>query len=205
MFSYIKGIVAHKDTDHVVIENNGIGYQLFVSAKTLSRLRANEEAKLHTVFYVREDLVALYGFYDATERSLFSTLMTVSGIGPKVAMSVLSHLSPTELYLAIIREDVKTLTRVPGIGPKSAKRMFVELKEKVAALRLPVQGTATPAEAPPGADDAWREAFEAMLSLGYSGDEAQEALQALRQQSPNLAESSEVLRRCLQIMAGKRG
>lgn len=201
MFSYIKGIVAHKDADHVVIENNGIGYRLFVSAKTLSRVTVNEKATLHTVFHVREDLVALYGFWDLSERSLFSMLMTVTGIGPKVALSVLSHLSPTELYLAIIREDVKTLTRVPGIGTKSAKRMFVELKEKVAGLKIPAQAKDTT----PGAADAWQEAFEALLTLGYSGDEAQEALQACRQKWPQIEESGEMLKRCLQIMAGKQG
>ncbi|NLM51956.1 MAG: Holliday junction branch migration protein RuvA [Firmicutes bacterium] len=180
MFNYLRGTLADKNSEQVVIDNGGIGWQVQVPATVFAKLPAcGEKIKLYTYLVVREDALQLYGFLTREELDLFKLLLTVSGIGPKMALSVLSTLSPAEFFLAIAHENIKTLTKIPGIGTKSAKRLIVELKEKVAAMST-VQ-VKLPDSAPGQQEENrhYQDALDALLALGYNGSEAQAALQAI--------------------------
>ncbi|EEG76196.1 Holliday junction branch migration protein RuvA [Dethiobacter alkaliphilus] len=178
MFNYIRGTLVQKGKDTVVLDNQGIGWQISVPSTVLSGLHSlDEEVKLFTYLAVREDDLHLYGFLTADDLSLFKLLISVSGIGPKAALGILSSLSAAEFHLAVMHENVKALTRVPGVGPKSAKRLIVELKEKVAALGTPQTVSATPQAG--GTTSAYHDALEALVALGYNGSEAQAALQTI--------------------------
>lgn len=177
MFNYLSGTLAQIGKDFVVLDNRGIGWQLSVPTTVLSQLQTvGKEIKLFTFMLVREDDLQLYGFLNAEELMLFKMLLSVSGVGPKAALGVLSTLSVMDFYLSVMNENIKVLTSVPGIGPKSAKRLVVELKEKVAALGTPgsVAITSYSAGVLP---EPLQDALQALLSLGYSGTEAQTTLQ----------------------------
>jgi len=179
MFNYLNGTLAQIGKDFVVLDNRGIGWQLSVPTTVLSQLQTvGKEIKLFTFLLVREDDLQLYGFLSAEDLLLFKMLLSVSGVGPKAALGVLSTLSVMDFYLSVMNENIKVLTRVPGIGPKSAKRLVVELKEKVAALGTPssVAVTTYPAGVLP---EPLQDALQALLSLGYSGTEAQTTLQSI--------------------------
>jgi len=131
MFAYIKGRLEEIYSKKVVIDAGGIGYEITVPTSLISKLpEKGSVVKLYTYFYVREDAQELYGFYEREDKSIFEKLITVSGIGPKVAMALLSNLSASQLALAIVTGDLKTLCSAPGVGKKTAQRMVLELKEK---------------------------------------------------------------------------
>lgn len=177
MFNYLSGTLAQIGKDFVVLDNRGIGWQLSVPTTVLSQLQTvGKEIKLFTFLLVREDDLQLYGFLNAEELMLFKMLLSVSGVGPKAALGVLSTLSVMDFYLSVMNENIKVLTSVPGIGPKSAKRLVVELKEKAAALGTSssVAITGYSAGVLP---EPFQDALQALLSLGYSGTEAQTTLQ----------------------------
>lgn len=199
MFNYIRGILVQKGKDYVVVDNHGIGYYLAVPVSVPAKLQVSgEEMKLYTYMAVREDDISLYGFLEAEDLNLFKMLISVSGIGPKAALGVLSTLSSAEFYLAVMHENVKSLTRVPGVGDKSAKRLIIELKEKVAAL-----GTTDAVMAPAltMVGNSYQDALEALLSLGYNGTEAQSALQAVS--GYQQLSTEELLRKALARLSAK--
>ena len=117
MISYIKGTVAFKGNDYIVIENHGIGYQIKVPSRVLDSMESGENVMLHTYLYVREDVLALFGFSSMQELDTFQILLGISGIGPKAALSVLSTMTVDDLYYAVFSEDVKSIAKTPGIGP----------------------------------------------------------------------------------------
>jgi Holliday junction DNA helicase RuvA len=131
MLYFIKGKIFFKTPTYVIIENNGIGYFVEVSLQTSERINEGEETLLYIYQQVSEDTINLFGFKEKEERELFLLLITVPGVGPKVAMRVLSGLSIEEIYQGIITEDVSIFKNVPGIGKKTAERMIVELKQKI--------------------------------------------------------------------------
>ncbi len=175
MISHLKGILEHIDKRHLVLDVKNVGYHVNVAASTLSRLpKLGEEVKLFTYQVVREDEISLYGFLSKEERSLFSILIGVSGIGPKTALTVLSSFPLDRLVLAITKGDVDLISTVPGIGKKTAQKLIIELKEKVAkayAIAPADMASGMPGEAPLISD-----AISAMLSLGYSVREARDAI-----------------------------
>lgn len=132
MYSYIRGELAEIETDHIVIEANGIGYNVCIPINNFAYLpQIGEICKIHTYLYVREDAMMLYGFLTKDDLAMFKLLITVSGIGPKVAIGVLSALSCDELRFAILAQDAKAIAKAPGIGAKTAQRVILELKDKV--------------------------------------------------------------------------
>ena len=131
MYSYIKGIIEEINLDHIVIDNNGIGYKINASANTIMKVKIGHECKIYTKLIVKEDDMSLCGFYDKEELKMFELLISVSGVGAKTALTMLAICEPSEFALAVISEDIKTLTTIPGIGPKSAKRIILELKDKI--------------------------------------------------------------------------
>ena len=168
LISYIKGTVAYKGKDSVVIENHGIGYQIKVPSRVLEGVNSGEEAMLHTYLYVREDQLALFGFSSIQQLETFQILLGISGIGPKAALSVLSTMSVEDLYYAVFSEDAKSIAKTPGIGPKGAKRMIIELKDKLNLEDL---------ESVSG--DSIADTVQALVALGYSNGEAYRAVHSV--------------------------
>lgn len=197
MFNYLRGTLIEKDKESIVIENNGIGWQITVPLTVQSQLGpVGQEVQLYTYLAVREDALQLYGFLQKEDLTLFMLLISVSGVGPKAALAVLSTLSAAEFYVAVMHENVKTLTRVPGIGPKSARRLIVELKEKATDLAMSTGEALQPTAGQAFTSaDAYSEALAALLSLGYQGTEAQNALSAIPKRQELAAE--ELLRKAL--------
>ena len=132
MFAYIKGTLEMKMTDYVVIDVGGLGYKIYMSSIGMEKLgNIGEEVKVYTYYRVREDDVSIYGFNSNEELRIFELLLSVSGVGAKTALAMLAVCTPSEFVLAIVSEDINVLTSIPGIGPKSAKRIILELKDKI--------------------------------------------------------------------------
>jgi holliday junction DNA helicase RuvA len=168
MIAFLEGTVMEKAGDRVVISVGGTGYEILVPALTMAKLPATgRKAKVFTRLQVRDDAMVLYGFASVDERSLFDLLITVSGVGPKVALAILSVLSPEALRRAVASGDGDALTLVPGVGRKVAGRIVLDLKDRLGAVG---EGAATGPIA---------EVREALLALGLTAQEAREALSAL--------------------------
>lgn len=132
MYAYIKGILQVKSSNFVVIENNEIGYKIYMSAKSIGTIgEIGEKVKVYIHYHVREDEISLYGFNSEEELRMFEILINVSGVGTKSAISMLSDISPSSFALAVINDDVKRLTKIPGVGNKTAQRLILELKDKL--------------------------------------------------------------------------
>lgn len=180
MIAHVRGALAATGTGWVVVDVGGVGYRCLVPSSTRSRLPATgQEVLLHTSLQVREDSMTLYGFLSAEEFGLFELLLRVEGIGPKVALGVLSATTPDLFRRYVALEDVTSLCRIPGIGKKTAQRIVLELKEKVGSAG-PSEGRATGVAAvalTAAEPDAGVEALEALMALGYSRVEAAQALE----------------------------
>ena len=136
MFAYIKGTLVEKGNGYVIVETGGIGYKIFMSNTSIGILgELKQTVKVHTYYYVREDNISLYGFVTKEELSMFELLLSVSGIGAKSAITMLSNIEPSAFALAVITNDIKKLTKIPGVGTKSAQRIVLELKDKLKADR----------------------------------------------------------------------
>ncbi len=172
MIASVRGEVLERRPDHVVVEAAGVGYRLSVSGETLRSIPAvGNQATLLAHLVVRDDSMSLYGFATEEERDLFQSLVSVSGVGPKVAVAILSGGSPRELRRAIALGDHKRFQAVPGVGKRTAERVIVELREKVAE-ELEVAGTGAAA-----GDDPHLLARDGLVNLGYSLDEAERMLE----------------------------
>jgi len=167
----VEGTVGAVTADSVVIEVGGIGYRVFAAPAILATARPGSTLKLHTHHLVREDLQALYGFRSAEELGFFNLLLTVTGVGPKVALAIVGSGPTADLQLAIMQQDQAVLVAIPGIGRKLAERVIFELKEKVAAAGV----AASAAGAGRGAEATEGEVVAALQALGYSLSEAREA------------------------------
>jgi Holliday junction DNA helicase RuvA len=171
MIAHLRGKLLAKHPNQVVVETGGVGYEVNISVPTFSELPANgSEVTLHIHTHVREDLLALYGFLRPAEKQLFEKLITVSGIGPKLAITILSGMAADEMAGAIRGNDVARLTRIPGIGKKTAERMVLELRDKLPA----VAGTSTPTV--PAMSAMEEDVLSALLNLGYQRAAAEKTL-----------------------------
>ncbi len=181
MLAYIKGTLAAVTEDGIIIENNGIGYDIKTPDLTGELPAVGSTYTVYTYLYVREDMVCLYGFSSRTQLKTFKLLITVSGIGPKVAMGILSTLSIEELNYAILSDDSKTIAKAPGIGPKGAKKLILELKDKLDIEEAFAGfGQTEPADVSvQPADDVMSLTAQALISLGYSNSEALRAIRAV--------------------------
>lgn len=177
------------DIEGAIIEVNGIGYQVAMSYNSLAKIgTVGSEVQVLTYLYVREDALVLYGFANAEERSLFEKLITVSGIGPKVALSALSRFEADELISAIVAQDVGAVQKIPGVGKKTASRIVLELKDALGKSEIgPLFA------APKGESGAANAATDALLSMGFTSAEAELALRG----APETANESELLRYAL--------
>jgi holliday junction DNA helicase RuvA len=201
MIASVRGQVAALGPDGAVVEVGGFGLTVHCTPGTLARLRIGEPARLATSLVVREDSLTLYGFADDDERSLFELLQTASGVGPRLAQAILAVLPPAQVRLAIAGSDLTTLTRVPGIGKKGAERLVVELRDRIGpATGAPVPGAEAGAVAPV---QPWRDQVgQALVGLGWSAREAEEALAAVAPEAAG-ADVPALLRSALRVL-GRR-
>lgn len=173
MISYIKGILEDMSPGMVVVDNHGIGYQMMVPMRGESFPKIGQEIKIYTHMHVREDDVSLFGFLSKEEKEAFELLIGVNGIGLKVGLSVLSTLSVYELKMAVISEDVKTISKTPGLGPKGAKKLILELKDKLSFEELEEDGVGAEIfDTSADSSDSVMITIEGLVSLGYSKSEA---------------------------------
>lgn len=172
MYSYIIGVITQKEDGKVTVENNGIGYELFVSNQTLETFTfENEPVKLFTYLNVREDEMTLYGFATIEEKKLFLQLTSVSGIGPKMAISILSEISIAGLMTAIASDDLKTLCKIKGLGKKTAEKLLIELRDKVNMFEALALGGEIK-EQEEIDEDVLDDAISALTGLGIGKNEA---------------------------------
>ena len=175
MISHLIGILEHKDNHHIVIDINGVGYHINVPTSMLVKLPGlGEKIKIHTYLNVKEDALDLYGFLTKEERNLFSTLLSVSGVGPKVALSLLSAYELNKLVTAIIKGSIELLSAVSGIGAKTAQRIVIDLKEKLAKTYGVPDGELT--QGLPIEEPILKDSISALMTLGYSPREAKLAI-----------------------------
>lgn len=180
MISYIKGEIIYNDSDSLIVENNGIGYKIIVPAFSAQKLCSQKgEVIVYTYMSVREDGITLFGFSSVEERNLYEKLISVSGIGPKAAVSILGVLTPSQLIAAIVSGDSASIARAPGIGKKTAQRVILDLKDKIGNEEIAevFEGSeAMDISQTAAADDDRSEAVEALIALGYSRSEAVRAV-----------------------------
>jgi holliday junction DNA helicase RuvA len=180
MYAYIRGKIVSRQVDYLIIDNQGIGYRILASPELMTKMPARgEDTTIHTYLYVREDTQALYGFPSVEDLSLFELLLTVSGIGPKVASTIVGTLTPGQFALAVITNDLKTLTKIRGIGKKGAERLVLELRDKLKGAEIPALEALPGAAAVEGRQPRQAEAVSALMVLGYSGAESSRAIAAV--------------------------
>jgi holliday junction DNA helicase RuvA len=176
MIASVRGLVLSAGLDSAVIEVGGVGLLLHTTAATAASLRPGAEATLTTTLVVREESLTLYGFADEDERTVFTQVQTVSGVGPRLALAMLAIHAPDGLRRAISGGDLAALTKVPGIGRKGAERIVLELRDKIGAP----SGTVSAEVARPAADEASAQVRDALVGLGWSSRQAEDAVEAVR-------------------------
>lgn len=199
MIKYIKGILEQNSENSIVIENNGIGYNIWVSSQTLNIMPPRgSTVKIYTYLWVKEDDLSLYGFLTIEELNMFNLLITVSGVGPKGALSILSALSPSQAALAIVTDDVKSLSRGQGIGKKIAQRIALELKDKVKTESIVEMSNNLETEYTRESTGERQDAIEALISLGFNRSEAVKAVMETANDNMN---SSEIIKLSLKRLS----
>lgn len=176
MLAYIQGNITLKTPTHVIIESGGLGYHVNISLNTYSRIQDKSFCKLHTYLHLGGSLqspitISLYGFYEETERQIFTELLGISGVGASTVRMILSAMSAEEIQKAIVTDNVKLLESIKGIGPKTAKRIILELKDKMG------KNNSIPSTAITGGNNAKEEALTALVMLGFSRVQAEQAVQ----------------------------
>ena len=190
MITQIEGKLVEKHPTHVVVNCNGLGYEVHISLHTFSQLPDEEYIKLHTHFHVREDVQMLYGFNDTVERDMFRLLISVSGIGTSTARTMLSSLPPDEIHAAIAGEDVATIQSIKGIGAKTAQRVIIDMKDKVKALPVGAKIQTV-------SNNTFKEeALSALEVLGYPRRSAEKVIDNLVQSAPE-SSVEELIRKAL--------
>jgi Holliday junction DNA helicase RuvA len=196
MIAHLRGRLLSKTPNQAILECAGVGYDVTISVATFSALPAEgAEASLHIHTHVREDQIALFGFSQTQEKRLFEKLLTISGIGPKLAITVLSGIDASRLVSAIRSGDHATLTRIPGIGKKTAERVVLELKDKLDDLATSIPTAAGGPHHGPAGDDA----LSALVNLGYPRPIAQKAIETAIAKDPAVAHEFETLFRAAML------
>ncbi|MBP1724634.1 MAG: ruvA [Deltaproteobacteria bacterium] len=198
MIAQIRGQLIEKRPGVVIVETQGIGYQVFVSLSTFYDLpEASQGVRLHTYTHVREDALQLFGFSSFLEKEIFQILIGVSGIGPKLALNILSGIAPTELIASLQAEDVARLMAIPGVGRKTAERLVFDLKEKIG--KIAVRGE-TPKEEKKKKDQLVDDVISALVNLGYRKNQAESVVEQVWRQRPG-ASLEEILKESLRALA----
>ncbi len=197
MIAFVRGPVAAVTLNSAVLEVGGVGLELMCTPGTLATLRTGQVATLPTSMVVREDSLTLFGFLDEDEKSTFELVQTASGVGPKLAQSILACLEPDELRVAVAADDTKTLTRVPGIGQKGAQRIILELKDRLGAPIGRVHHGRTPTAAAPWKDQV----LQGLVGLGWSAKDADAAVEAVAPEAGDDPQVAALLRSALRTLS----
>jgi Holliday junction DNA helicase RuvA len=198
MIALLQGEVAYKSIDHVILDVNGVGYRLLIPLSSFYSLPENGPARFFVHTHVREDAIHLFGFLTAEEKEIFGILISVSGIGPKVAINILSHIPAAELTTAIASGDTKRLSSLPGIGKKTAERLVLELKDKVSQVAVPAdENSQTPITQ---RHDSLDDLISALVNLGYKENLAKKAVESL-ELSPDVS-FEDALKNALKLIGG---
>jgi Holliday junction DNA helicase RuvA len=191
MIGYITGSLTFKSPAYVMLECSGIGYQIFISLNTYTKIQDKEKCRLLTYLHVTESAHTLYGFFDELEKMLFTQLISVSGVGPSTARVALSSLSPEELQKAIVQENERVVQSIKGIGPKSAKRIILELKDKL-------QKTGDGVKIPGSQNNTKRnEALSALVALGFSKAPAEKTIDDLLRSGEEFPAVEDLIKKAL--------
>ena len=198
MIASVRGQVLALGPDSAVIELGGLGVSVHCTPGTLARLRVGEPGRLATSLVVREDSLTLYGFADDDERGLFELLQTANGVGPRLAQAILAIHPPREVRRAVATADIATLVQVPGVGRKGAEKLIVELRDRIGSLSDDLPGAAASLVTPSA---PWRDQLrQALVGLGWSGKEAEDAVTAVEPDAGDDVELAVLLRRALRIL-----
>ena len=179
MFYYIKGKVTYKDINFMVLDVGGVGYKVYTSYTTLENASLNDDFLAYTYTHIREDMFDIYGFGTLKELHTFELLITVSGVGPKAALSILSFMPTDKFAMAVIKNDIKTITMAPNIGKKTAERIVLELQDKLAKENQGLNIADSGFESSGNSDNV-KEAIDALMVLGYSQLEAKGAVSSVK-------------------------
>ncbi|MEN0045562.1 MAG: Holliday junction branch migration protein RuvA [Bacteroidota bacterium] len=197
MISYIKGTINYKTPTYIVVETGGIGYHVNISLNTYTEIEKLESLKILIHQHIKEDSHTLYGFAEEVERNLFRHLISVSGIGPNTAQIVLSGMKPDEVRVAIIGEDDRAFSRVKGIGPKTAKRIILDLKDKI----MKDSGEETLLTSTPTNNTFRDEALSALLALGFNKIKIQKTLNKVLKEQPNIGSVENLIKAALKQLS----
>ena len=177
MYYYIKGTLVQKSDNYIVVDANGVGYMIYTSLNSMQNTgEIGKKITIYTYLHVREDVMDLFGFTTIEEKNMFMQLISVSGVGPKAALSILSVTTPAKFAVAVITNDVKTITKASGVGPKMAQRVILELKDKMKTDELEID---LEDESDDILSDNRSEAISALVVLGYSSNDAQKAVNGI--------------------------
>lgn len=176
MIGYLKGKVIYSDAGIVILENNGVGYEIVCSGAAFAKLVTDGEGEVFTYLQVREDGLSLFGFVSIEEKNMFLKLITVSGVGPKMGITILSQMNINEIAVAIATSDVKLLSTVKGLGKKTADRIILELREKMGAAELTPTTKGAKVESVLPSQDGEEDAIVGLMSLGYTRAESSKAV-----------------------------
>lgn len=177
MYYYIKGTLVQKSDNYIVVDANGVGYMIYTSLNSMQNTgEIGKKITIYTYLHVREDVMDLFGFTTIEEKNMFMHLISVSGVGPKAALSILSVTTPAKFAVAVITNDVKTITKASGVGPKMAQRVILELKDKMKTDELEID---LEDESDDILSDNRSEAISALVVLGYSSNDAQKAIKGI--------------------------
>lgn len=200
MIAFLTGTILEKTPSTLIVEVHGIGYQIFIPLNTFYRLpEVKESVSLHIHTHVREDALQLYGFLSPLEKELFLLLLGISGVGPKVALGILSGMELTELVQALRDGNVDRLRAIPGVGPKTAGRLVLELREKVNALSL--AGLQTPVSAGSESDKTKEDALSALVNLGYHRTEAKRTVDKIAEETTDSESVEGLIKKALKKLA----
>jgi len=198
MIAHLEGKLRHKAPEGLIVDVNGVGYAVLVPLSTFYHLPdPGQPVSLHVHTHVREDAIQLFGFRTAQEKEMFLHLVTISGVGPRLAVNILSGISPDELRQVIFYQDKKRLQNLPGVGKKIAERLLLEMKDR---LKIKTGEKEPPADLA-AHSSAYGDAFSALMNLGYKAQEAEKALQKTRGQLGEEAPLETLLRESLRILA----
>lgn len=198
MIGYLEGKLRDKSPEYIIVDVHGVGYMVQVPLSTfydLPELGQTVSLNIHT--HVREDAIQLYGFRTAAEREMFLLLTTVNGVGPRLAVNILSGISPDDIRMVVMQQNPARLRNIPGVGKKIAERIMLELRDKLKAKETG-DGTAIPL---PAGSDVYSDAFSALLNLGYRPAEAEKALNKARQQFGDSLPLEKLLKESLRFLA----
>jgi Holliday junction DNA helicase RuvA len=202
MIALIKGKIAYKGISHVVVDTQGVGYRIFIPLTTYYELpELGHVVSLHIHTHVKQDAISLFGFYTLQERDLFQLMISVSGIGPKIAMNILSGIAANDLLQAISGGDLGKLVSIPGVGRKMAERLILELKEKI--IKKMIAENIPPADMQRKAAEVVKEdALSALVNLGYKSHTAKDAIDKVLQAAEQELAMDQLLKNTLKILAG---